>query len=156
MDIQAQVQQLIDESPPDAAAQEGVRIVAVILGEVAQMFSHLQYYVLQNFEQQWQITTLQHRAQDVEKTALYAYGQLADATKMGKSDDLIAVPVPTVQLLFQFFSFNGVESLLVVDEINNPEKIQELKREDLQTLVENALQQQLKPHESEEPEIYLA
>jgi stalled ribosome rescue protein Dom34 len=154
MDIQAQVQALIDEAPADTA--EGVKIVAVILGEVAQIFSHPQYYVLQNFEQQWQITTLQHRAQDVEKTVLYAYRQLADATKMGKSDDLIAVPVPVVQLLFQFFSFNAVESLLVVDEANNPEKIQELKREDLQTLVDNALQQQLEIHESVEPEIYLA
>jgi hypothetical protein len=154
MDIQAQVQALIDEAPSDTA--EGVKIVAVILGEVAKIFAHPQYYVLQTFEQQWQITTLQHRDQDIEKTVLYAYGRLADATKMGKSDDLIAVPVPIVQLLFQFFSFNEVESLLVVEEANKPEKIQELKREDLQTLVENALQQQVEPYDSIEPKIYLA
>ena len=65
MDIQAQVQALIDEAPADTT--EGVKIVAVILGEVAQIFAHPQYYILQNFEQQWQITTLQHRAQDVEE-----------------------------------------------------------------------------------------
>lgn len=156
MDIQAQVQTLIDEAPSDAAAQEGIQVVAVILGEVAQTFKHLQYYVLQSFQQQWQITTLQYRDQNVQKTVLYAYGHLADATRMGRSEDLIAVPVPIVQLLFHFFSFNEVESLLVVDEINNPEKIQELKQEDLQTIVENALQQHVGTNDSLESEIYLA
>jgi hypothetical protein len=156
MDIQAQVQTLIDEAPSDAAAQEGIRIVAVILGEVAQTFKHPQYYVLQSFQQQWQVTTLQHHAQDVQKTVLYAYGHLADATRVGRSEDLIAVPVPIVQLLFHFFSFNEVESLLVVDEANQLEQIQELKRQDLQTIVENALQQHVGTNESLESEIYLA
>jgi hypothetical protein len=144
MDIQTQVQTLINESPADESMQQGIQVVAEVLGQVAQGFGHLQYFVLQNLQNQWQVTTLQHRAQpDLQKTVLYAYGHLSDATRMGKSEDLIALPIAIVPLLFQFFSFAEVESLLFIDEINNPDQIKELKRQDLQALVQDSLQQHL-------------
>lgn len=136
MDLQTQVQALIDDAPAEDALQESIQLVAQVLGQVAQGLSHTEYYVLQNLEQQWQMTTLQHRTQDdLQKTVLYAYGHLTDATRVGQAEDLIAVPVPVVQLLFQFFSFENVDSFLFVDEANNPDGIRELKRSDLQGLV---------------------
>jgi hypothetical protein len=141
MDIQAQVQTLIDETPDDQTLQAGIKVVAVVLGQIAQGLGHTQYYVLQNLQQQWQVTTLQNRTNsDLQKTVLYAYGHLADATRMGRTADLIAIPIPIVQLLFQFFSFDQVESILFMDEANTLDQVRELQRQDLQSLVHNALQ----------------
>lgn len=146
MDISAQVQALINEAPADEAMQEGIAIVAEVLGQVAVGLGHHQYYILQNLEKQWQITTLEHRAQPgVQKTVLYAYGHLADATRSGRDADLIATPVQTVPLLFQFFSFTQVDSLLFVDEAHQPDQIKELNRADLQTVVQATLEAQLHP-----------
>jgi hypothetical protein len=144
MDLQDQIQALIENAPDDEVTQEGVQVVAAALGEVAQGLGHPEYYVLQNFQQQWQVTTLQHRTQDtVQKTVLYAYAHLTDATQAGQSDDLIAVPVPIVQLLFQFFSFENVDSFLFLDNVHNPDQIREIKLQDLQALVHAFLEQHL-------------
>jgi hypothetical protein len=148
MDIPAQIQALINEAPSDEVMQEGIQVVAEVLGQIALGLGHLQYYVLQNFENQWQVTTLEHRTQpDLQKTVLYAYGHLADATRMGQSADLIAVPIQTVSLLFQFFSFSQVDSLLFVDEINQPDQMTELGRADLQAVVQASLQDQIQPQD---------
>lgn len=142
MDLQAQIQALIEDAPDDAATQAGIQVVAAVLGEVAQSLGHTEYYVLQSLQQQWQITTLQHRSQEtLQKTVLYAYGSLADAARAGRSEDLIAAPVRVVQLLFQFFSFEEVDSLLFLDEANNPDQMRELKRQDLQAMVQAYLKQ---------------
>jgi hypothetical protein len=144
MDIQAQVQALINEAPADEAMQEGMQVVAEVLGQVASSLGHLQYYVLQNLENQWQITTLEHRAQpEQQKNVLYAYGHLVDATRMGQSGDLMAVPIQTLPLLFQFFSLAQVDSLLFIDELNQPDQVKELNRTELQAVVEASLQAQL-------------
>jgi hypothetical protein len=142
MDLQTQIQALIEDAPADQATHEGMQVVATVLGELAQGLGHTEYYVLQSLQQQWQITTLQHRSQEaLQKTVLYAYGSLADATRAGRSEDLMAVPVQVVPLLFQFFSFEEVDSLLFLDEANNPEQMRELKRQDLQALVQAYLEQ---------------
>ncbi|WP_404783615.1 hypothetical protein [Altericista sp. CCNU0014] len=142
MELQAQVQGLIDNAPTDGADLEAIRLVAIVLGQVAEGLEHTEYYILQNFQQQWQITTLQHRTQEeLQKTVLHAYGHLSDATRVGQSEDLIALPIPVVQLLFQFFSFEGVDSILFIDEANKPDRIRELARQDLQLMVQSYLEQ---------------
>lgn len=142
MEIQAQVQGLIDNAPADGPDPEAIRLVATVLGQVAEGLDHTEYYVLQNFQQQWQVTTLQHLSQEeLQKTVLYAYGHLSDATRTSPSDDLIAVPVPVVQLLFQFFSFEGVDSILFVDKVQNSDQIREIERQGLQRMVQSYLEQ---------------
>lgn len=149
MDLQAQIQALIDDAPADKATRDGVQVVAIALAEIAQGLAHTEYYILQNLDAQWQVTTLQHRTQEeLQKTVLYAYANLADATKVGQSGELIAVPVPVVQLLFQFFSFETVDSFLFVDDAQQSDQIRELKRQDLQALV----QAYLKAHVASEPD----
>jgi hypothetical protein len=144
MDLRDQIQALIDDAPADAVTRSGVQVIATALGEVAQGLGHSTYYILQNFQQQWQVTTLQHRSQDnIQKTVLYAYANLADATQAGQSDELIAAPVPIVQLLFQFFSFDNVDSFLFLDHAHDPDQIREVKREDLQALVHALLEEHL-------------
>ena len=149
MDIQAQVQSLIDEAPEDPELREGVQVVANVLSQVAAGLSHLQYYVLQSLEQHWQITTLEHRTQpELQKNVLYAYGYLANAMKVGQSADLMASPVLTLRLLFQFFSFDQVDSILFVEDQNQPDQFKELSRADLQAIVQQSLQDQIQPHSS--------
>lgn len=144
MDLQAQIQALIEDAPADEVIQAGVKVVATVLGEIAQGLGHTEYYVLQNFQQQWQVTTLQHRTEEaLHKTVLYAYGHLADATQAGQSEELIAAPIPVVQLLFQFFSVETVDSFLFIDNANHPDQIRELRRQDLQLLVQASLEQQI-------------
>jgi hypothetical protein len=148
MDIPAQVQALINEAPSDDAMQEGIQVVAEVLGQVALGLGHLQYYILQNFDNQWQVTTLEYRSQpDLQKNVLYVYGHLADATRMGQAADLIAVPIQILPLLFQFFSFSQVDSLLIADEANKPDQLKELSRADLQSVVQASLQTRLQPED---------
>jgi hypothetical protein len=142
MELQAQVQELVDNAPADGADRDAIQLVAIVLGQVAEGLEHTEYYILQNFQQQWQITTLQHRAQEeLQKTVLYAYGHLSDATRVGQAEDLIALPIPVVQLLFQFFSFDSVDSILFLDEANKPDRIRELARQDLQLMVRSYLEE---------------
>jgi hypothetical protein len=148
MDIPAQIQALIDESPPDQEMREGIQVVAEVLGQVALGLGHLQYYILQNLENQWQVTTLEHRAEpDRQKNVLYVYSRLGDATRMGQDADLLAVPIRILPLLFQFFSFAQVDSLLFVDEANQPNQLKELSRADLQAVVQASLQNRLQPED---------
>ncbi len=150
MDIQAQIQALIDEAPSDPEMREGMQVVAGILGQVAAGLSHLQYYVIQSLEQHWQITTLEHRTQpELQKNVLYAYGYLTDAMKMGQAADLMAAPVWTLRLLFQFFSFDQVDSILFVEEQNQPDQFKELSRADLQAIVQQSLHDQLQPSDED-------
>jgi hypothetical protein len=48
-----------------------------------------------------------------------------------------------VQLLFQFFSFDNVDSFLFLDQPHDPDQILEIKREDLQALVHAFLEEYL-------------
>lgn len=153
MDISAQVEALINEAPPDQEMQGGIRIVAEVLGQVAAGLGHLQYYILQNFENQWQITTLEHRTQpELQKNVLYAYGHLADAARSGQDADLIAVPIQILPLLFQFFSLSQVDSLLFADEANQSDQIKELSRSDLQAVVQAALEEHLQRNDNADDE----
>jgi hypothetical protein len=141
MDLEAQMQALIDEAPDDAT-RIGIQSVAAVLGQVASSLNHPQYYILQNFQQQWQVTTLQHRSQaELEKTVIYAYCHLADATRMGQSVELMAAPVDVIPLLFQFFALADVDSLLFVEEASQFDQVRELPRQDLQTWIQTALEQ---------------
>jgi hypothetical protein len=151
MDLESQMQALVDEAPDDAT-RLGMKSVAAVLGQVASSLKHQQYYILQNFQQQWQVTTLQHRSQtELEKTVIYAYGHLADATRMGQSVKLMAAPVDVVPLLFQFFALADVESLLFVEEANQLDQVRELPQQDLQDWIQTALAQSIQTPTDAQP-----
>jgi hypothetical protein len=140
--IEAQVAELIAEAPADADTQFGIRVIAPLLGQLAAQFDGSQYYILQNLERQWQLTTLQNRHQpELEKTVVYAYQQLFDATQAGRADDLIAVPLPTVHLLFHFLTLAQVDSFLFVKNASTDEPPMELSHTDLQLFIQEHLQQ---------------
>jgi hypothetical protein len=142
--IEAQVTELIAEAPADADTQFGIRVIAPLLGQIAEQFESPQYYILQNLEQQWQLTTLQNRHQpELEKTVVYAYRQLSDATQAGRADNLIAVPLPTVHLLFHFLTISQVDSFLFVNSVATDESPVELSHGNLQLFIQEHLQQMM-------------
>ncbi len=143
MDLQQQVQALIDEAPTDGGMPAAIRIIAPLLHDLAeQRLQHEQYYVLQNLQGNWQLTTLQHRQRPgLEKTVVYAFANLQDATRSSRSAELVALPIPVIPLLFQLLALEPVDSLLFLETVGDLDRGEELTRQELQQLVQEALRQ---------------
>lgn len=147
MDLQQQVQALIDESPQDGGMPAAIRVIAPLLQDLAeQRLQHDQYYILQNLQGNWQLTTLQHRQRPgLEKTVVYAFANLQDATRSSRSADLVALPMPVIPLLFQLLALEPVDSILFLETAGDLDQGEELTRQELQQLVQAALIQQPPP-----------
>lgn len=143
MDLQPQVQALIDEAPQDGGMPAAIRIIAPLLQELAeQRLKFEQYYILQNLQGNWQLTTLQHRQKPgLEKTVVYAFANLQDATRSSRSADLVALPVPVIPLLFQLLALEPVDSILFLETMEDLDKGEEITRQELQQLIQTALRQ---------------
>lgn len=143
MDLQQQVQALIDEAPTDGGMPAAIRIIAPLLHDLAeQRLQHEQYYILQNLQGNWQLTTLQHRQRPgLEKTVVYAFANLQDATRSSRSAELVALPIPVIPLLFQLLALEPVDSLLFLETAGDLDRGEELTRQELQQLVQEALRQ---------------
>lgn len=139
MTISEQIQQLVQQAPTEAAKADLGRI-APALSAVAGRLKHLHYYLLQSLEQRWVMTTLQNREQpSLTKTVIYAYPSL-EAVKAAQPDpdpQLLALPMPTVQLLFQLLAIEPVESLIFIEESQHPGV--EISRQLLQRLIAQQL-----------------
>ncbi|NJK40739.1 MAG: hypothetical protein HC934_04105 [Acaryochloridaceae cyanobacterium SU_2_1] len=150
MDLTEQIQTLIEEAPPEGGMPAAMRMIAPTLGQLAtEQLHYPQYYILQNLASNWQLTTLQHRQHpELEKTVVYAFAHLEDATRSSRSADLIAVPIPIIQLLFQLLALTPVDSLLFIEALGSLDQQIEITRLALQQLIE----QNLRPS----PPIHLA
>lgn len=144
MDLQQQVQSLIDEAPIEGGMPAAIRAIAPLLASlVQQRLQYEQYYILQNLQSNWQLTTLKHRQQPgLEKTIVYAFANLQDATRSSRSAELVALPVPVISLLFQLLALDPVDSILFLETSGNLDQGIELTRQELQHLVQAELSQQ--------------
>lgn len=142
MNIDQQIQQLIEQAPQYGATMEEIELVAPIFQVFANRLQHSQYYVLQNLEQNWVLTTLQHRTQaQLTKNVVYAYPSL-EAVKTGVATldpDIMALPVPVVQLLFQLLAMDPVDSMIFLDD-NQPNSGAEVSRQDLRQAIAEHVQ----------------
>lgn len=146
MSLQEQIQALVDEAPQDGKTPQAMATIGPVLAQVAHNLNHLEYYVLQNLEQNWQITTLRHQSQpDLEKTVVYAYADLKDATHSCSDPNLIAVPRPVVSLLFQLLAMKPVDSLIFYDKPKMQGEGYEVPRAAIQQLVQESLRQLMQP-----------
>jgi len=138
--ITEQIQRLIQQAPTDQARAD-LQTIAPVLSAVASRLQHLQYYLLQTVEQRWVMTTLQHREQPrVTKTVIYAYSSLeaVKAAQPNPDPQLLALPVPTVDILFQLLAIDPVESMIFLEQSQHPGV--EISRELLQRLIAQHLQ----------------
>jgi hypothetical protein len=103
----------------------------------------LEYYILQTLEQGWVMTTLSNRAQpEVEKNVIYAFPTLKDAADFQSVSDpqIIAKSVPVTHILFQMLALDPVNSTVFFDTPGNLTAGTEVRREDLQHLIQMQLQ----------------
>ena len=81
MDLDRQIKVLVDEAPQDGVTPQVVAAVAPVLLLLASRLRHLQYYILQNLDRDWVVTTLSDRANPkVTKRVIYAFPTLADVS----------------------------------------------------------------------------
>jgi len=144
MDLEQQIQVLIDNAPQDGTTPKVVEALAPVLKLLANQLRHLEYHILQTLDQDWVLTTLSNRAQpDVEKNVIYAFPTLKDAADFQSVSDpqIIALPVPVTHILFQMLAIDTVSSLVFFDTPGNLATGTEVRRDDLQNLIQTQLQQ---------------
>lgn len=142
MNIDQQIHQLIEQAPQYGVTIEEIELVAPIFQVFANRLQHSQYYILQNLEQNWVLTTLQHRTQpNLSKNVVYAYASL-EAVRAGvatSDPDLMALPVPVVQILFQLLAMEPVDSLIFLDDQASDRGL-EVSRQDLRQAIAEHVQ----------------
>lgn len=145
MDIDQQIQVLIDDAPPDGITGQAVEAIGPTLKAIAAQLQHLQYYVLQTLDRGWVMTTLSNRNQPkVRKNVIYAYPTLKDVA-LGphsvKDPQVMGIPMPVIHILFQMLSIKSIDSIIFVEIPGSLKRNVEVRREDIQTLMQNQLRQ---------------
>ncbi|WP_250122510.1 hypothetical protein [Chroococcidiopsis sp. CCMEE 29] len=151
MNLDEQIQVLIDNAPQDGVMPRVVAAIAPALQLLAKKFRHFQYYILQNLDQDWVLTTLSNRANpDVEKRVIYAFPTLKDvsAVSAAKLDpQVIAVPIPITHILFQLAALETVDSIVFFETPGDLNTGVEVRREDLQHVIQVQLKQNPFPNQ---------
>lgn len=146
MDLDQQLEQLIAEAPKDRGMPKVMEhAIAPILKVIAQQLQHHDYYILQNTEENWQVTTLRHRQdQTLTKRVIYGFPSLEDAQTFAQHNDdpeLMALPVPVTHILFELLGFDQVDSLIFFDHAGNYDNGVEIPKEKLEQSIREKLKQ---------------
>ncbi len=145
MDLDAQIVSLQQSAPNDGVTANAITTIAPTLKAIAGQLKHEQYYVLQTLEQGWMMTTLSNRNQpNTQKNIVYAYPTLQDAATSqatAKDPQVMALPVPVVHILFQLLAMQPIDSLIFFETPNQTGQGVEIRRQDMQALIQAQLQQ---------------
>ncbi|EGJ28675.1 hypothetical protein LYNGBM3L_71220 [Moorena producens 3L] len=144
MELDEQINNLIDNAPQDGTTPQSIEAIAPVLKLLAEQLNHLEYYILQNLDQGWVLTTLSNRANpDLEKNVIYAFPTVQDAANFHSDWDpqLMACGVPVTHILFQMLAIDTVTSTVFFDTPGNLAVGSEVSREDLRNLIQAQLQQ---------------
>ena len=145
MNLDQQIADLIHNAPQDGTTPQLVEALTPALRTIAERLRHSQYYVVQTLEQGWMMLTLQQTAEpSVEKNVLYAFSTLKDVTNgpYGLDDPgLLALPVPVTHILFQLFALPSAYSVIFFETPGNVAVGTEIKRNEVETLVREVLQE---------------
>ena len=140
MELDQQIQLLIDNAPHDGHTPQAMQAIAPAIRLLAQQLRHSQYYILQTLERDWVLTTLSNRTNpSLEKRVIYAFANLQDVTAdphFLKDPQVMALPIPVTHILFQMVAMNSVDSTVFFDTPGNLSSAIELRREDLQNLIQ--------------------
>lgn len=145
MNLEQQIQELVDGAPQDGVTANAVKAIAPVLSQIAERLKRTQYYVLQTLEQQWVVTTLSSQTQpEIKKNVVYAFSSHRDASASSaawRDTQMMALPTPVIQLLFQILALNGIDSVIFFDTPDNIETGTEIRRQEIQNLIQIQLQQ---------------
>lgn len=147
MDLKTQVQLLINNAPRDGITPHLVSAIAPALIAIAKKLRHSQYYILQNAEERWVLTTLSNRAHPgLEKRVIYAFPTIQDVSLIspaGLDPQMLGKIVPVTHILFQLLALEPVDSIVFLETPGQTTHTVEIQRSELQ----NILQNQMKQHE---------
>lgn len=145
MDLQAQIQSLIDNAPQDGITPQLVAAIAPALTQIAKKLRFTQYYILQNQDYDWVLTTLSNRTNpQLEKQVIYAYPTLQDVSTtsgVGLEPQMIAAPIGVIEILFQIVGLQSVDSIIFFDTPGTTANALEIERSQVQIMIERSLQQ---------------
>jgi hypothetical protein len=145
MDLDEQINQLIHDAPPDGVTPGLVQVIAPALKELATQLRHLQYYIAQTIDGNWAITVLNQESNaDTTKQVIYAFPTLKDVSLSPypmKDPHMIAVPLPTTHILFQMMALDTIDSVIFFDVPGNVMTGIEIRRDDVQTIIQTQLRQ---------------
>ncbi|MDP5339065.1 MAG: hypothetical protein NWQ28_10890, partial [Nodularia sp. (in: cyanobacteria)] len=81
MDLKSQIELLINNAPRDGLTPHLVSAISPVLIAIAKKLRHSQYYILQNSEESWVLTTLSNRANPgLERRVVYAFPTIQDVS----------------------------------------------------------------------------
>ncbi len=145
MDFDAQIQLLIDNAPQDGITPQLVAAIAPALTATANKLRNLQYYILQNLDGGWVVTTLSNRANPTqEKRVIYAFPRLQDVpanSSAGLDPQVIAAPLLVIHILFQLVALEPVDSIVFFETPGTTTNTVEVVRTELQSLIQLYLKQ---------------
>jgi hypothetical protein len=145
MDLQAQIQLLIDNAPKDGVTPQIIASVAPALSAIASSLRYTQYYIFQDLDEGWVLTTLSNRTNpELEKRVIYAFPTIQDipvTLSAGLDPQVILAPVLVIHLLFQLMALDPVDSIVFFETPGTTTNTKEIKRAELQKLVQQQLQQ---------------
>jgi hypothetical protein len=158
MDLDHQIQKLIDEAPQDGATPQLVSAIAPVIKSFAQRLEHQQYYILQNLDNNWVLTTLQYQSEPaVEKTVIYAFSALKDVatgpTNPRLDPEMMALPIPVMEILFQLNAIDTIDSIVFFEMPGNLNQGTEIQRQELQEAIQLQIQQSFSPPNTLPPDI---
>ena len=144
MDLDQQLQMLIDDAPKYGVPALVIeKAIAPVLKTFAEQLKFSKYYILQNETEDWVMFSIKNDPQqDFEKTVIYAFTSYQDAIGFNQKQDekIAAKPLPTTHILFRLFSVKKIDSIIFFNEVENLNQGIELRREDLQNLIQQKLQ----------------
>jgi hypothetical protein len=145
MDKDAQIRLLIDNAPPDGVTPQLMAAIAPVLDALASSLKHTQYYILQDIDEHWVLTTLSNRANpELSKRVIYAYPTLQDVTTnvgVGSDPQMVAALIPVIDVLFQLVALEPVDSIVFFETPGTTDNAFEVQRSHLMALIQQVLQQ---------------
>lgn len=143
MDLESQIQLLIDNAPQDGITPQLMVSIAPVLLTIAQRLKHLQYFIVQNVDQDWVVTTLSNRANPgLEKRVIYAVSTIQDVSLIvdaGLDPQVLTTSMYVTQLLFQLLALRSVDSIIFVETPGSMTKTVEVQRTELERLIEKKI-----------------
>jgi len=144
-ELQQQIQTLVDNAPDDGVTGPTVEAISPVLLAIAGQLKHKQYYILQTLNQNWVMTTLSSRREPkVRKNILNAFPTLKDAASdplTSKDPQIMAIPTPTVNILFQMLALKSLDSIIFFDTPGNLKQGAEIKKQEFQAMIQAHLKQ---------------
>lgn len=140
MDLDAQIDDLIENAPQDGTTPQLMARIAPALKALAERLRHEQYYILQTLEQGWIVVTMRHNYEPAtEKHVIYAFPTLKDVSAGPYTLDdpaLLAIPVPVTHILFQLFALADTDSAIFFETPGNTTIGTEIRRSEVEALVQ--------------------